>query len=128
LTPVNRISFTLARPLPLLNVQLRTHWAKRRKAQIALAWEVVDAAQPLPEKPMTKARVTVERYSIGTPDTDNLCVKHLLDVLCPQSKRHPVGLGVIVDDSPACCELHVKAVKVSKRADQKTVVTVEAIA
>jgi Holliday junction resolvase RusA-like endonuclease len=124
------ISFTLPRILPLLNVQLRQHWAKRQRNQKKLAWEVKAAIGTLPWAPFARARVTVERCSVGVPDTDNLVAscKALMDVLCVYSKRHPFGLGIIADDSPGVCELIVRAVKVARRKEQRTTVTVEALA
>jgi hypothetical protein len=129
LIQVNRVSFTLARPLPLLNVQLRTHWAKRSRDQRDLSWEVLSAIGGRPETPMAKARVTVDRYSTGIPDTDGLygACKQIVDVLCVASKIHPCGLGVITDDHPSVCDLRANSRKVYHRADQKTVVTVEAM-
>lgn len=123
------ITFTLPRILPLTNTMLRTHWAKRKKERAALAWDVASglARQVKPSQPLEKCRVTVERCSVGVPDDDGLTgsLKNLMDVLCPPSKRHPYGLGVIKDDGPAHCEQVIRAVKVRHRKDQKTVVTIE---
>jgi hypothetical protein len=124
------LRFTLIRPLPLLNVQLRTHWAKRLRERRDLAWQIVAALDcPRPLRPFTKAKVTVERFSTHTPDTDNLVAscKGLLDCLCPVTDRRQYGLGIITDDNPNVCELHVFARKAARRVEQKTVVTIEAL-
>lgn len=79
---------------------------------------------------MAKARLTVERHSVGICDDDGLrgSVKDICDLLCLPSKRHPYGLGVITDDGPSFCEQIIRAVKVSRRSEQRTVVTIEAVA
>jgi len=80
-----------------------------------------------PVVPFPKVKVTVERHSVGVPDDDNINAKALLDVLCEQSATHPFGLGIIADDNPSVCKSIMVPVKVTRRADQKTVVTVEAM-
>lgn len=137
------ISFTLPRPTPLLNVTLRQHWSRRRKAQQALAWEVRAAlGNQRPAQPFARARVRVERYSVGSPDPDGMVggLKALLDCLLPPGepkvikrpgkppKRvypHPTGLSVIADDNPACLVLEPVAIRVSRREEQRTVVRIE---
>ena len=93
-----------------------------------MAWEVKAAlgAQRV-AVPMNRARVTIERWSIGTPDMDGLVggTKDLIDALLPVSKTHPCGLGIIHDDAPAHMDLIVRGVRVSKRSEQCTVVVVE---
>ena len=123
------VTFVLPRILPLLNVRDRTHWAKRRREKQDLAWEIASVIGPRPKTPIKRARVTIERWSTGTPDTDGVwgSAKALVDVLCAPSRTHPCGLGVIVDDHPGVCELRVHARKAAHREDQRTVVTVEAL-
>jgi hypothetical protein len=108
-----RLAFSLPLRLPLLNEQLRSHWQARRKSKRNLSWHVKIAILRLgamPVVPMLQARIIVVRYSYKQPDGDNLaaCVKPLLDVLQPLSRRHPCGLGVIVDDSPDCVTVTVE--------------------
>lgn len=123
---VRLIQFTLAKPLPLLNTLLRTHWARRRDMAKALSAEVYAAAQAqLPREPWQRARITIERHSLKEPDVDGLSPKHLLDVLQPRSTRHPWGLGVIWNDDPAHLEQSIVHVKAATRKDQKTVVRLE---
>ena len=120
------IQFTLPYTLPTLNTVLRAHWTKRRKSRNALAWAVVSAiGRQRPLSPFSKARVRIERHSVGTPDEDGVQVKALLDVLQPFSPRHPAGLGVITNDSPAFLVLEISSVKVPSKEDQKTVVYIE---
>lgn len=124
------MSFTLPIALPLLNQMLRKHWAVRRKERLALSWEIHAAVSKRPLRPMKRARVTIERWSIRVADTDNLVAsaKNLVDILCLRSDTHPYGLGFITDDSPDLCELIVRGVKAPSRKDIKTVVTIEALA
>lgn len=128
----NRVSFTLDGLLPLLNRQLRTHWAKRRLEQRDLAWRVVAAlgASHRPAAPISPARVYIERHCTILPDVDGLygSAKQLVDVLCMQSRTHPVGLGIIEDDAPQYCRLYVEAVKVRHRNEQQTRVLIESAA
>lgn len=123
-----RIVIQLTSVTPLLNTVQRTHWAKRSKQRRALAWEVRVAAKgSIPAEPFARARVTVERRSIGTPDFDGVVggMKALLDVLQPVSKRHPTGLGFIANDSPGCIDLVPVALRVATRGEQGTTVIVE---
>lgn len=82
-----------------------------------------------PLHPFKKACVAITRYSVGSPDADNLSgsVKYLLDVMQPQSTRHPFGLGIIENDSADCITLTVRSERVSTRKDQKTKVQIEEI-
>jgi hypothetical protein len=98
--------------LPLRNVTDRQHWAVRRKEREKLAWLVAWAlpAHLRPAQPINTARIVITRYSTQAPDTDGLyaSVKGLLDILQPLSKRHPLGMGVIFNDSPQHLFLTVK--------------------
>lgn len=121
------IRFTLPRVLPTSNPQLRSnHWARRR-ARSDLAWEIAARLGPRPAEPIIKARVTVYRYSIRLVDPDGLygTVKDLLDVMCPSTRTHPFGLGLMFDDDAEHCELTVKQFKVPHVRDVRTEVTVE---
>ena len=100
---------------PLLNTTLRTHFAKRRRENKALAW-ILRCAYPgaLPATPLPRSIVHVVRRSTGSPDQDGLVggLKSLLDCLQPPSKRHPHGLGFITDDSPTAMTLIADAERV----------------
>jgi hypothetical protein len=122
--------FRLAAPLPLLNVQLRQHFAQRGAAKKDLAWEVLAAlGRARPAQPLQRVEVTIWRHSVQAPDQDNLVAsaKSLLDVLQPASKRHPYGVGVISGDDPARLRLAVHHVKAKHRTDQHTLVRVRAV-
>ena len=125
-TPVDRIQFTLAKPVKLLNQTLRMHWAARSAYSKSLAAEIARVA-PLLHEPMQKARVTVTRYSVREPDGDGLTggCKQLIDCLIVKSKRHPHGLSYIVDDSPAHLEFEARHSKVSTLKAQGTTVIIE---
>lgn len=104
------IRFTIDEALPGQNVLLRMHWAKRNRLRNRVAW-LVKAALLAPESgyrfgspPIQRCRVTITRRCRKPLDPDNLpsSAKHALDILQPHSKTHPLGLGVIQDDSKAC--------------------------
>ncbi len=104
--------FTIPMRLPLLNKLLRMHFRARARTMQSLAWEIKLQAKP-PAVPFARCAIIVERESPQAPDTDGLqaSVKGLLDVLQPCSKRHPLGLGFIAEDSPSCLqELQVRHV------------------
>lgn len=96
---------------------------------MALAWAVrVAAGNSLFSHPAKRARVRVERRSIGTPDYDGFVggLKELLDILQPfVEKRRPYGLGFIANDAPDCLILEPVAVRVRSRAEQGTTVIIE---
>lgn len=99
---------------PTLNVWQRMHWAKRGRLGRQVATEIWAAlGGKLPERPLKKCRIRIERVSTQEPDADGLHAssKVLLDALQPPSKRHPYGLGIIVDDNSECVtSLEVKHV------------------
>lgn len=133
---MDKITFTLPEQFPLLNVQQRRHFRTRGKMKISTARQIIALlGAERPAEPFQKARVTVTRYSSGSPDRDGLYggVKDLLDCLTtpsPQANgkvRNKYGIGLIVDDSPAHIELDVRAER-CRRAEQRTEVVVEALA
>lgn len=110
------ISFSLDKPVMLLNRTKRMHHHAIARYRRALAWEIkVTAGRSIPPEPFEAARVTITRYSRGVPDMDGLAggCKELLDCLTTpvplnskDSKvriRNPLGLGFIRDDSPRYC-------------------------
>ncbi len=110
------IRFAIDETLPTVNTLLRLHWAKRqriaRRVQ-QLVWIELRKQGTLPASPLERVRIRVRRYASNAPDPDGMptTAKLLLDVLQPLSKRHPLGLGVIADDSAACiAALHVEHV------------------
>lgn len=110
---MREIVFVLPFALTSLNVRDRQHWAERHRAQDQLHLEILAAiggSRYLPRPPFARARVTVSRHSAGRLDTDNAhaACKGLLDILCIRSRTHPLGLGIITDDNPGDCELHVQ--------------------
>jgi hypothetical protein len=107
------VAFTLPFALPSLNQTLRTHWAKRGRQRDKLAWEIMaqlGGPAHFPRPMFERCRVTVTRHGTKLLDHDNLAgsCKLLVDSLCAPSKRHPMGLGIIVDDTPERCELIAK--------------------
>lgn len=139
--PGRVICFDLAQPTPLLNVTLRQHWSRRRRKDKGLAWAVkvaiLETKQAIPPEPFQRARVTIIRRSVGTPDRDGLiggvkglvdCLLHPGPVRMVQGKPralHPTGLGIVQDDSPDHMELVVKAERVRSKAEIGTSVTIE---
>jgi hypothetical protein len=111
------IRFSIPETLPTLNVLLRAHWRKRGRMQRHVAWLVLAELRKigaLPRtEPLRQVHVRIKRYSSRAPDPDAIdsTAKLLMDSLQPQSRRHPYGLGLIVDDSAHCVvSLHVEHV------------------
>lgn len=126
------LTFTLSAPTPSLNGSRssrnwRAVWAERKRMQKGWAWDIALRLMPARPEPLQRARVTIYRHSVGTLDQDNAVggCKALVDVLKPPGKRNPHGMGLIVDDTPDCLELVVKQIKVARRSEQRTVVTIE---
>lgn len=112
--------------LPSLNVRDRQHFVERGRDKKALYLEILAAiggSRHLPRPPFASARVSVVRHSAGTLDADNLysSVKNLLDLLCPASATHPLGVGVLIDDAPKYCELVVTQQSAGRGAGMTTV-------
>lgn len=121
------IRFRLAQPLPSLNALMRTSKYEYKQNRETLAWEVVSQInRQRPAKPFVRAELIIERHSVGELDEDNLkaCRKVLTDVLQPASRRHPNGLGVILNDDPAHLKATVLQVRVRRHAEQHTLVTI----
>lgn len=102
--------FTLPFRLLTFNQLMRMHFRKRKKHLSEIAWHVLALAGPPPPQPFARARVVIERESTQEPDPDGLpaTAKGLLDVLQPCSRRHPLGLGYILNDSSKCIDLEVR--------------------
>lgn len=101
------ITIDLSQAIPLQNVWQRWHWRRRGNYMKQLAWSVkaelmrTGVKLASPKYPLPRVTMAVTRYNkFGPmPDPDGVIVKPLLDVLQPQSRRHPYGLGVILDDT-----------------------------
>lgn len=124
---------------PSLNRTQRQHWGARGAKKTNVAGRIaLQLVGKRPAVPFARARVTIERHAAGTQlDTDNLWggTKDLIDCLLDPGPpvlrkgkltcRHPTGLGIVADDNPAVLERRIVPVRVQKRGDQKTVVTIE---
>ena len=120
-------SFRLPRPTLTLNVWQRMSPWKRTRYARDLAWEIrIAYGEPLPFRPLERARLVLLRHGIQAPDTDGLIggCKPLIDCLLAQSARHPHGLGFIVDDSSDRLRLVAEHVQVRHLRDQCTVVEI----
>ncbi len=133
---MREITFTLARPTPVLNVLMRQNRWDRARNKRALGREIAAAlGGRLPAQPIERARVTVTRCSVGVPDQDGAIggIKDLLDVLTTPwvtpkgQRRNKFGLGLIRDDDPARCEVAVRCER-CRSAEQRTEVTIEEVA
>jgi hypothetical protein len=114
------ISGTIPIRLPTLNTLLRMHWAKRKALLAQVSMFVCASVGARSGAPMARAHVDIKRYSTQEPDVDGMpgTAKLILDVFQPASKRHPCGLGYILDDSSKCITLAVTHVKSrEKRTD-----------
>jgi hypothetical protein len=124
------IQFEIPHAMRLPNVSNGKHWSAGvayRKMLLGLVEPAVKAWAG--HHPIERARVTITRYSVGTPDIDGAwgSVKPLVDLLLGKSKTHPHSLGVIRDDSQDHIALAVFVEKVAHRDQQKTSVRIEAI-
>lgn len=118
---------TLQMRVPTLNDMIRMHFRKRAKLLKEVAWQVRLEAGPPPTEPFKRVKVAVFRESTQEPDPDGIraTAKPILDVLQPCSKKHPVGLGWIIEDSAQCVvDLKVHHVK---GVAQRTRVVLESV-
>lgn len=107
--------------LPPLNSADGLSWSGRR--QLRQKWvghvrnAVLEAGRPA--EPMTKARVTITRFSSSEPDSDNLYfgAKFLLDGL--------VAARVIADDKPSVIGMPVCAWEYAPRGQGRVRIVVE---
>lgn len=111
---------------PLMNVWQRWHWRVRGRYVADLSMMI--RSKVIPDgKPLQSCVVEIERHSVKLPDWDGLyaSAKPVLDCLVVKTKRNPHGIGLIVDDNPACIrELMVRPVKVAHLHQQKTVIII----
>jgi hypothetical protein len=122
------IRLVIPEPTPLGNVWQRMHWAARRRLAARISWLVfMSSGCNHMRTPLQRVRIEIDRYCSGAkPDRDGLYggVKPLLDCLLVRSKRHPHGLGYIVDDNDdVIVDLIVRAHK-SRRSEHKTVIVI----
>ena len=99
------------------------HWRARKAYKVALRAEVLQLITP-PAAPIEHAVITIWRHSVRAPDADNLIAKSLLDVLQPQSKRHPYGIGMIAGDDPAHLTYRIEHVQERHLPAQHTLVKI----
>ena len=102
------ITFRIGEALPVLNQFAKlSHWERAEIRSRVRLWARVglNSCQHWPgTPPLARCRIRIIRVGAHAIDPDGLptCAKHILDVLQPQSKRHPDGLGVIAEDSLEC--------------------------
>lgn len=123
------IAFTIPLLLDTPNRTRGQHWAVTAAYKKRIAQEVwIALGGRLPAAPLARSRVTVWRHSTQEPDFDNMVasLKPIADVLQPATDARKYGLGIILDDKPACCEIVARWVK-AKRSNQYTSVVVEAV-
>lgn len=87
----------------------RLHWRKQHEAKNQWKWMVLQARNSAAIPQATGKRVVkVCRYGMNLLDKDNLYggCKPLMDAL--------TNAGLIVDDNPAMCDLHVEQVKIGR--------------
>lgn len=123
------IKLKIRRPTITLNELMRLHWRARGKLAASISAEL--AAQIPPQwrgrRPMERASVTITRYSVAEPDYDGAVggTKLAIDCLLPYSRRHPHGLGLVLDDSPQHMTMRVVTVLVPHRCEQRTEILIE---
>lgn len=118
------VSFEIKSFPKTLNEALRSHWTSYVRDSQRIGQEIhLQLRNKMPEKPLEKVAVTIERYSSGTLDRDNkfFTSKHILDNL--------VKLGVLANDTEANIkELTVNQVKISPKDQKKLMIRVEEVA
>lgn len=103
------VSFTIPFLTTLPNKWQRMHWRAKSRQLRELAQIIALLVPQAVQKPQTNVRVSIVRYSSVEPDPDaKQFVKPILDVMQPPSKRHPYGIGLIVDDSSEHIDLDVR--------------------
>jgi len=123
------VVFELRGTTPTLNEIRGMHFHEYAKRREAMAWQVraaLNAVGYFAQEPMQRAAVAIARYSVGSPDADGVAggIKPLLDSLVMPSASHPNGLGVILDDRPACLVLTVTSERAASLADQHMLVAI----
>lgn len=121
------IIFEIPEATPTLNVWQRMHFRAKRRLMERYRMLILETlGRHRPRQPIERCVVRIERYSPKLPDWDNLYggLKPVGDVLVVQSERNPLGLGLILDDSPkVIIELIAKPMPCKQR-EQKTVVSI----
>lgn len=119
------IVFDIDERTPLLNQWQRMHRQQRRR--VCRLWaQLLFVSHPrIPNPPISRCVITIERFSTQQPDIDGFYggLKPILDALQPMSRRHPYGLGYIVDDNSSCV-VELKPIHVQSR-EKRTRITIE---
>ena len=108
--------------LPPMNTADGMHWRKRNKLKIDWEARVYYAViHDRPEKPLSKARVSVTRCSTREPDFENLAQggKFLLDGL--------VKAGILEDDCPRVIGQPEYLWEPARPKHGKVIITVESV-
>ena len=87
------------------------HFTEYRRYRKTLAHQVRAALPDIPTIPFRFAHIVITRHSGKMPDFDNLYggLKPLLDTLVTtQGRRHPDGLGLVLDDTPTHVTLAIQ--------------------
>ena len=127
MTPTQRtIRIEIDQVLPLQNQWQRWHYRKRGRYIRELALMIAYACEA-PREPLDCVNIAITRVSNWrgiAPDRDAVCVKPLLDLMQPASKRHPYGLGFIADDSREV----IKSLSIGvEKGKARTVVKIEEV-
>ncbi len=97
-----RLHLEIAR-LPACNASRNVHWRTKQKerGEWAVLMRHALGVRQRPRTPLRRARLTLTRRSSRRPDFDNqtYAFKILIDLLQPDSKRNPGGLGIILNDN-----------------------------
>jgi len=98
----------------------RMHWRKQHEIKGQWKWLMLQARNGS-KIPVAQGKriVRVCRHGINVLDQDNLWggTKPLLDAL--------TNAGLILDDNPDACELHVEQVKIGRKGTPFTSITLE---
>lgn len=91
---------------PTPNQWQRMHFTARKRTMQQISACIAMQCPALVGLHLDKASIRITRFSSQEPDADakSFC-KPILDALQPTSKRHPYGMGAIIDDASENVEL-----------------------
>ena len=125
------ITIEIPRPMLLLNVWQRKHWAAKlnytQKLSVEVSYYLRLAGWRFKSACMPRAMVTIERHSSGVPDYDGMVggAKPLLDCLVKATKSNPYGLDIIEDDNQYVIGRPRYVSVKCRRGESKTVIKIQ---
>ena len=124
---IDRFIIELDRRIELANVYNSMHWTKkmRYRNELALLIAAKIPWKDRPKVPWAHWSILIERESTKEPDPIAILAgaKPILDILQPKSRRHPYGLGIVLnDDSDSLIGYAAKHINGSRKWTRITVI------